>query len=380
MTMVARSRRFLVGSACLALAAAGCGKDPFAPPARIKTGPTVFGAEGSKPSFLIFVAPSAPQGDVDVWAARAQHEANSKRAVFRIMAPGVGEGAEGQAAVVRKALSEGASALVVVPGDSPELPRALAEAEAKGVPIVLIDREIPAPDGAKPFTVVEHGPFDESARKIVETTVGDLIRAGKPSDGSALVMVDKVVDRTSAARVAALEAAAKGAKFRQVVRVPFDSTAEASARLAVLEAVKANPDTSVVLADDAESLLGAGLARAELAGKPVIFVGGYTDYRTSSIVAPPVRESCSVEGRYSELGGLAVVTAFDRIGGEPAGRHHALTSRFVKGEGAVSYAGDVKSPLPGPKSAESLSQIIKDIAPPEETPKAPPTQKPAPKP
>jgi ABC-type sugar transport system substrate-binding protein len=364
MTMLRSFSRSWAVLSCLILVAPGCGKDPFAPPTRLKPTSTSGEVEEPRPPFLVYLVPGVPKGDLEVWGTRAQVEANDKRAIFRIMGPGPGETPDKQPEIVRKALTDGASALIVYPGDSPELPKALAEAESKGVPVVLIDKALVPPEGSKPFTMVEHGVFDEMARKIVAATIDDLKKAARPLDGTALVLVDKVVDGTSGRRVSSLKSAAEAAKFRQVVPVSFDASVENSAKLAVLEAVKANPDVSVVLADDAEGLMGAGLARAESRGKPVFFVGGFTDYRTSQVYMPPVRESCYVEGRYSELGGLAVVTALARLRGETVSEHSYLTPRFTKAEGAVSTENNPNSSIPGPKSSESLKDILKEITPP----------------
>ena len=364
MTMLRLRLRSWLGLFCLVLLASGCGLDPFAPPSRPKPPPTIADVEASKPQYLAFVTPGVPTGDLQTWAMRAQHEANDKRAIFRIMGPGPDHPSSEQPDVVRRALADGASALIVCPGDAPDLPKVLAEAEAKGVPVVLIDKPLVAPEGSKPFTTVGHGPFESTAKQIVETTIDDLKNASKPINGTAIVLADKLVDGSSARRVAALKAAAEAAKFRQVVTVTFDGSFDDSAKTAVLEALKANPDVSVVLCDDAEGLMGAAIARVESKGKPTFFVGGYTDYRTSKIFQPPVRESCYVEGRHSELGGLAVVTALAKLRGETVGDHAYLTPKFNKGSGDVSTETVPNSSLPETRKSEKLGDILKDIQPP----------------
>jgi ABC-type sugar transport system substrate-binding protein len=365
MTMRRSCSLFRVGLSGLALLASGCGYDPFAPPSRPKPPPTVAETESpSKPDFLVFVVPGELSPDVQNWSLRAQHEANDKRAIFRMMGPGPTDPPAQQAEVVRKAMAEGATALIVYPGEAPELPKALAEAESKGVPVVLIDKPLAAPEGAKPFTVVEPEPFGSTAKQIVAATIDDLKRASRPVDGTAIVLADKVADQTSARRVEALKAAAVAAKFRQVVTVPFDGTGEAASKQAVLEAIKANPDVSVVLCDDAEGLMASAIVRVEAKGKPTFFVGGYTGYRTSRVTQEPVRESCYVEGRYAELAGLAVITALARLRGESVGEHAYVTSKFTKAQGDVTSESVPKSSLPTAKSAEGLDTIIKEIAPP----------------
>jgi ABC-type sugar transport system substrate-binding protein len=379
--------RSWLGLFCLALLASGC-SDPFAPPTRVKSAPKADESSGSKPNFLVFVTPGPPSGDVEVWALRGQHEANDKRAVFRIMGPSAAEGPALQPEIVRKAMAEGASALIVYPGDSPELPKALAEAEAKGVPVVLIDKAVAAPEGSKPFTLVEPEPFDATAKKIVAATIEDLEKAFKPVNGTALLLVDtRLVDTTTGRRVAALKSAAEATKFRQVVTVPFDGTLLDGARLAVLGAIKANPDTSVVLTEDGEGLEGAARARSEVKGQPVFFVGGYTDYRMSRVITPPFRESCYVEGRFVELGAHAVLTALARLRGVAVGEHAYLGSKFTKAEGAISSEAQPNSSFPEVKRRdanvgfdEKTGTFPKNDAPKGETPKGEAPKGEAPKP
>ncbi len=337
---------FGAGLACLVLLAWGCGKDPFGPPSRPKPLPTAVESEGAKPNFLVFIVPAVPKGDLEVWAYRAQHEANDKRAIFRIMGPRPGETHYEQPKIVRRALEEGVSALIVYSGGSPELPKALAEAEAMGVPVVLIEKEVAAPEGSKPFTVVDFAPFEETARQIVEAAIQDLKKASQPLNGTAIILADKQTDSASARRVAALKAAAEAAKFRQVVTVPNEGSDETSAKADVLAAVKANPDVSVVLTDDGEGLVAGGTARGESKGKPIFFVGGYTDYRSSPVITPPPRESCHVEGRFTELGAQAVLTALARLRGESVGEHAYVTPKFTKTEGLVSSEAEPNNPFP----------------------------------
>jgi ABC-type sugar transport system substrate-binding protein len=341
---------FGAAQACLVLLASGCGGyDPFGPPSRVKRSPTTDQSTRTKPNFLIYVVPALVSGDVEIWALRAQHEANLKQAIFRIMGPKPNETAADQPEVVRRAVADGATALLVYPGDSPGLPKALAEAEAKGVPVVLLDKGLAAPEGSKPFTVVDYGPFDETAKRIVAATIEDLQKAKQPVDGTAILLSDKLVDGTSARRVAALKAAAEAAKFRQVVTVSIDGASPDLAKVAVMDAVKANPDVSVVLADDGEGLMAAAKARAEFGGKPIFFVGGYTDYRTSQVFTPPTQESCHVEGRFTELGAVAVNTALAKLRGESVGEHAYVPPKFTKTEPAgaspKNLAPTVNSPL-----------------------------------
>lgn len=241
-----------------------------------------------------------------------------------------------QAELIRKAMSDGASALIVVPGDSPDLAQALAEVQAKDVPVVLLGRTIPAPAGSKPFPYVTYAPFEESARRIVKTTLEDARKAGRSENGGGVILVDKVTDSTSAERVDALKAAAEAAGVKPIEMVSFDGSRPGSAKQPVLDAVASHPDLAIVLADDAESLRGASNARIESAGKPVFFVGGYIGHRGEMPSKGYSDESCHVDGKIEHLGRLAARQAVARLRGEPAEERSSPAIDFHRGSAAIA--------------------------------------------
>ena len=361
--------RFGAGLVALAVVSSGCGQDPFSPPSRARPTPSTDSAQSPKATYLVMVSPGVPTDEFQMLSLRAQREANNRQAIFRVMGPGP-DRTPPQPEVVRRAVADGASALIVMPGDSPELGKALAEAEAKGVRVIMLGRTIPAPDGSKPFTVVEHGDFDESARKIVEATLEDAKKVGQSTEGTALVMVNQATDSSSTRRVAALKAAAEGAGFRKVVMVPYEPVSDDSAKIALLEAVKANPDVSIVLGDDTDSTTGASEARIQLQGKPAFFVGGYMQYGATKSYLPPTRESCFVEGNFIELGALAVKTALTRLRGEPVQEQTVLPSKFTRGQGLVASAADLVKKKPMLEKPRMLGEgdSSGDPAPPEPKP------------
>jgi ABC-type sugar transport system substrate-binding protein len=333
------------GCALLLALSSGCG-DPFAPPSRprpVETNDSIASAKS-----IYYVVPRVPTAELELWGLLAQNEANGKQVIFRVAGPGSAESPALQPESVRKSVADGASALIVVPGDSPELGPALAEAEAKKVPVVLIGRSVPAPPGTKPFTYVDHEPFEVSAGRIVSTILQDLKKAGKPADGTALVLADKEVDDWSSRRVAALEAAAKAAGLRRVEVVSFDGSKRDTAKLAVVEAVKAHPDVAVVLADETNGMRAASEARLEFKGKPAFLVGGYGGYRISAVPLTFPGESCFVEGHFEELARLAVVTALARLRGEPVDERVVQVPTFNRGSGLVADETSGTNPKPRP--------------------------------
>jgi ABC-type sugar transport system substrate-binding protein len=320
-----------------------CGKDPFVPERRAKSKITGELSSSTKPIYIVFAVPVEPNAEMQVWALRAQQVANEQRVIFRVMGPKDNTN-ETLADVVRLAVADRVSALIVYPDATPNLGQSLAEAEAQGIPVVLIERTVEAPSGAQPFTVVGHPPFERSATQIVEATLSDLKKASHPLDGPAFVLSDKLKDDTTTQRVEALKLAASKAGFRDVSLLTHDTAVPDSARLAVLDAVAKHPDLSVVLADDSEGLVGAALGRIESEGKPIFFVGGYTGFRNSGVLRHPLRESCYVDGIFEELGDRAIRVAIAKLRGEDFRQLKTLEPQFVKTVGGVWEEGETLIP------------------------------------
>jgi ABC-type sugar transport system substrate-binding protein len=305
---------------------AGCGQDPFGPPTRAR--PSVADEPQEKATTIFLISPTVPTQAIKAWGTEGQTEANLNHAIFRLIGPLPGKTSVNQADLVKRAIDDGASGLLVIPGDSPDLGKVLADAEAKGVAVALIGRSIPAPEGSKPFTVIEHAPFEESARKIVSATIDDLKKAGRPVQGTALVLADRSTDPTSSARVAALKAAASAAGFAKVVEVPIDGSNEPVSKKEALEAAKANPDLAIILTDDPETMLAASQLRKELKGNSVVFIGGYIDFGVLRVEIPVHSISCYAQGRYDQLAKLGVQAILSKLKGEPVAERVVLAPFF----------------------------------------------------
>jgi ABC-type sugar transport system substrate-binding protein len=350
MTMRRWSLPIWAGYSFLALLVSGCGQDPFSAPSRPK--PVASSGDVESAKSIFFIVPSVPEGDIMVWGYAAQAEANLHQVVFRIMGPSPGDPPDRQPEIIRKAIADGVSALIVVPGESPDLPKALSEAEAKNIPVVLLGGSISTPAGSKPFTVVDHEPFEKSAGRIVATTVEDLKKIGRSAEGAALIVTDRKTDVSSARRVAALKGAASSAGFSPVVMVPIDGSNRDKAKLTVLDAVKSNPNIAIALADNDESMLAAANGRMGRKGDPAFFVGGYTGHATETAGFPFKMESCQVEGRFHDLGRLAVRTLLSRLKGESVPELVAQEPKFTRGRAKAWAEGDSYTDYPGTARAQ----------------------------
>ncbi len=345
-----------IGLGFLAFLAVGCGHDPFAAPSRPTPTRTNATIESAKTIFMII--PGKPEDEVQLWAIWADREASDQHLVFRAMGPPPAEPTTTESEVVRKAPGDGASALIVVPDDSKDLPQTLADAEAKGVPVILLGRTIPAPPGSPPFASVTPAPIEEWAGRIVSTTLADAKKAGRPGDGTALIVTDKHPDSSSAERVALLRAAAEKAGLKPAETVTYDGEVTNAAKLAVIEAAQAHPDLAVVLTADGEGMHGASQARVELKGKPTFFVGGFVGYRAESSLLNFSSESCYVDGKVEQVGRQAALNIIARLRSEPIDEH--ATVKLELSRGLSQDAGPTKA---DPAKVESKATEVPPTLP-----------------
>ncbi len=310
---------------------AGCGPE-LPPPPVLKLDPASIPApEGSARSVLM-VLPGMDE-DLELWAMAGQREAGDSQAVFRARGPVAGKPAATEAGVVREAVADGISALIVVPDGSPDLPAALAEAEEKGVPVVLLGDPVEPPPGKPPFTRVVPGSFDPAARQMVEAARADAKQLGLPEDLPAIILVDTGGDRYSKARVAAIKGATEAAGIKRVEMAPFDRGFD-KAKAALLGALKAAPGGAMVFCDDDDALLAASRTRIDLNKQPMIMVGGFAGSRGMWDPTYYAHESSFIECRNEQLAKLAVWTALSRVRGEKSTPVVELAAKFNRGMGA----------------------------------------------
>ena len=317
----------MLGLASLLGMAPGCGYDLFGPPApppsAQDSGPT------EAPRTIFMVTTVAPDSEPEGWVLTAQREANQSRAPFRSLGPVSGQGPEVEADLVRRAVADGASALIVVASEAPGLARALDEAESKKVPVVVVGRPVAGGGDPSRFTLVAPGSSQDYADRLVKVTLDDAKGAGFPGDGPALVLLFPDHDAFAIDRAEALMGAASRAGLKPRT-VRFDGEGESKSTREALRAMAQLTDPSVVLAADDASVRLVAFARETSSPRPSLFSSGFVNAQPGT----PEKfkgESALVASRRDDLGRLAVRAAFERMGGEPAGRRIAPESQFLRG-------------------------------------------------
>jgi ABC-type sugar transport system substrate-binding protein len=293
---------------------------------------------------IFMITPGPPNVDPEGWVMVAQREANRERVIFRSLGPGPNESSAAEPELVRRAVGDGATALIVVASDAPGLPEALAEAESKQVPVVVIGRPITAPAGSPPFTYVAPKPFEETAEKLVQTALGDAKKAGLPADGTAVILVDRGGGAFLVERAAALEAAATKAGLK-VRLVEFDPPAESPSATEAVRTIVESLDLTILLAVDETAMQLASQARKTLSPRRKVFVAGYVSGANATQPGVFGSESAFVEYRSQEMGRLAVQAVLERLGGEQPGRKVELDPGFRRGLASDSRGFEEIKPI-----------------------------------
>jgi ABC-type sugar transport system substrate-binding protein len=244
---------------------AGCGNDFVAPPppepgeaggsgervstiGDAKAAADVFVTGGTVRRIDFIVSGRVDPEEAQVEEAAARLQAGYDRARLRFL-PKEDTGSspdssaarnKSQAEVIRAALAGKPQALIVDPDDpaDKELARAVHEARAAKVPVIVLGRPIPEAGEAKtpvaaPMVLVAPHSFSESARRIVALAIRNLKNAKIDPAGGALLLISSSGDRLVPDRVAAIREALTAAKITAIDELHIPK--EISAGTAVLK-------------------------------------------------------------------------------------------------------------------------------------------------
>ncbi|WP_435020066.1 substrate-binding domain-containing protein [Tundrisphaera sp. TA3] len=336
----------LVGGMALV---SGCGPDPSAPRPELIVAPNTVGSAQARSLYLILPSTADAEAEFLTWIPQAESEAAAHRVIFRPTGPPPGSPPSAQVEAIRRAVAEGASMLVVVPAADPGVPKALAEAEGRGIAVVTLGAAAEA-DPPLPGTAVVPEPFAESAAKLVRAVVEDAGRRGLPADPPAALLFDRKGDRFAADRVKALQDAAAKAGLTHLEPLGYEIAGVGEGRTEALKVLAAwmetHPETAIVLAEGDESLAAADRYRAEATTPKPILVAGYMGFRGQTNPHTLRDISGFVEGRLDVLAREAVRVAVGRAGGDAGGRVVVVATPFNRGlYGGGEAAG---RPVPGP--------------------------------
>jgi ABC-type sugar transport system substrate-binding protein len=358
------SKSRLINGAILVLSAlglaVGCDSTSFVPPRPTELGrPTVMPeradakAAGSVPATVATNA-SGTKSEATAGVARARlvelllaRPANLDRlyleqylrrdtalskCAFRSVIPKEDEPADPQwlASEIRAAADRTTGVLILEAVDAPIIRNALHAAEAKGLPIVLLDASLPSSSPGKSYPCVTFEPFAPVSRKLVQALADDAQRLRLPPHGEALVITDKSPDCIDPDRLDSMK------KALQEAGHPFEVVAVEA--LVPKEAIgplqskfETSPKVTIALADHEYALQAAFQARDQWrgAGKHAVALGGYAacDARLDSM--PKALSECIVDRNTEGYARKALQVALDLMSGKSVAERNEVGMRLI---------------------------------------------------
>lgn len=363
------SKWFRIAGWLAATALAGCDTDSIAPPPPGKSRPSSIspGAMPARAKEIALILPADGNTDLLIYDQAARTEAGflATKIVFRTLKPAAGDPPAKQGELIRQAVAEGASALVVVPDATKETADALAALDPKKVPVVLLGR---TPTGEAPAsaTVVAFEPFAASARKLVDSAVADSKKIGAAAGAPVIFATLAVADENSAGRDAALADALKAAKvpIAATVPVPAEPT---EAQKVVEAAMAAHPTAFGVIADD-EAGVQAAIGARQAMGSRKYLIAGYFAGRNNLVTLMTGPVSALAERSAENLVRRAVRTALERAQGKEVGAK-VLVPLELRVGGNVAAPPPPSAPSPQPAPSVAPVPDVKKPAPPAEVKK-----------
>jgi len=199
---------------------------------------TLPAAETPPPRVFAVVAPSAGNPFYEAVAAGCRDRARVIGAVeCRFLAPG-GEEKRSQGEIVRALVAEKVAGIALSPVLLSEVGPALAEARAKGIPVVAFDADLPAEDRVA---------FIGTDARDFGRALGASLRRWKPDGGRYALLTGNSASRTLTERVDGVRDAL-GAKWTEIAGSPLLTSGEArEAAEAIDRLLLAQPDLDAVV-------------------------------------------------------------------------------------------------------------------------------------
>jgi ABC-type sugar transport system substrate-binding protein len=180
------------------------------------------------------------------------------------------------AKLISAALVRGVLGLIVEPIDHPAVSEALAEAQNRGVKILVLDRAV-AGRGGKPIPCVTYVSFSEPGRQIVSAALESARLLYPRGTGRILILHSRSPDPYAVPRLASLSDALK-ASGRSFETIEFEGDSS-QAGAALRQSLAAGPSVEIVLADEEQGMGAAYQVRREWAeSHPEFLFGGYLAY------------------------------------------------------------------------------------------------------
>ena len=315
----------------------GCGPDAFAPPppSGLKGSAATSPAGSTRAREIVLILPKEANADFPMYEAICRQECGLRQAVFKATMPGAGDAKTGQAEQIRKAISGGASALIVVADGSPETTEAIRAIDRTKVPVILLGRGLPGEVGGPAIPLVDFPDVAGGAKRVVEAIAEDAKSFGLSSGAGVLLIREPRPDETTAIRNAAIEAALKEKGIPIVSTITGDE--DGAAFQAKIEAeFDAHPDIGFVISDNDGGISSATAYRRASDPPAKFLLGGFIRTRSNSILVELGHVSAAVERNVDILARRAISEVFDALDGKPVPDHTVVEFPFRRSSRALN--------------------------------------------
>ena len=219
-------------------------------------------------TLVTMLLPADAGVDGAIWAEASRRVAAESKVAFAVkVAPEGGDPAD----LVAEAVDQGASVLIVVPGDPARLASALDAARGRGVEALTILEPVEGADG--PIPAVVRPDLGPSAEALVDAAVADASKLGRSAEGPALILYDPAFDGAEA-RADALAEASKASGVALAGGAPAASSAVDAAG-AIQEALASAPGLSMVFWSDDATFEGVSAAWPDPDSEATWALAGY---------------------------------------------------------------------------------------------------------
>ena len=320
-------------------ALSGCGNDTFAPPppSGTKAARPVGPIAPIQAKEIVFILPAGDNEDLRTIESVARLQTGQARAAFRSLKVSEEEPPAKQAEMIKQAVADGASAIVIVPNAAKETAEALAAVDQKKTPIIVLG-QLPAGVKGGPYTLITWPAFGPSAKLIVDAIVEDVKKASLPEDAPVLFLKADPPDMTSAARDAALLDALKTTKHPVAATVPMSS--DATAKAVLNAALKAHPKICAIIGDDVLGVSTATSVRVDMKDAGAYLIGGYCATNITIKLVDLNQNSILVDRNVEGLIRKAIASALQRTEGK------SVPDRIEVEMTVRRAVGNVSKPVP----------------------------------
>lgn len=299
--------------------------------------------------YLTFILPSERSLSMDAYEQEAILAGGLENTILHLAQPAKDDPPSSQINLIREAVADGASAIIILPQDPKTVAPALLEAREKGVSVVVIQR--PVEVEGTPFTLVTHPPLEESVKTMLGAVIKGVKEFNRSPNGPAVVTVNRSAnDAGSSERAEMIREALKSAGVSEITTLEH-GVVEDDAKTLYQRALDLKPLPTMMIVNDDLGL--PAVARSIAADKQHLDVapvlGGLIRAKHNFDLVDTNQVASVIDMNVKTLVRRAVRIAIDQARGETVPPKTVIERR-------IPVATDLKDPRPYNEGLSSPSK------------------------